>query len=289
MSRICAFGDTVIDVIVELARPLAPDDDVPAQVVLAPGGQAANVAAWCAALGNAAAVITRLGADPGGRLLRTQLGGLGVTVLGPGDEGRTGTVVSLVGPGGRRTMASDRGQPAGLSPDALRTEWFAGCSWLHLSGYALLGTDPGQTALRAADLARAHGARVSVDVSAATVVAALGPAETRRRLARAGADLVFANELEAGMLGDVAVPTLVIKRGAAGCRVHSGEGAYDLPAAPGGAARDTTGAGDAFAAGWLTGGPALAAQAARACISDLGGAMPPPRVRSTLLHGRALR
>ncbi len=270
---VCTFGDAVVDVIVEMTRALAPDDDVPVRTTLVAGGQAANVAAWVAALGGAASVITRLGDDAAGRLVRDALSGRGIDVRTPRRPGRTGTVVSLVAPDGSRTMASDRGDAIDLTPDDVAPEWFVGCVWLHLSGYTLLGGSPAAVALRAAACARAAGAAVSVDLSSATLVRHCGTREVQRRVKAAGAVIVFANRAEAAAAGALDVEQLVVKHGAEGAVLHRGGRTTAVPALPVAAVRDTTGAGDAFAAGWLVGGPALAAQAAARCVGTTG-AMP---------------
>ena len=82
---------------------------------------------------------------------------------------------------------------------------------------------------------------------------------------------MFANEGELAAIGGEVPGTLVLKRGADGFRV---DGA-DYAAAPAEVV-DTTGAGDALAAGYLVGGPELAARAAARCVANLG-AMPEPR------------
>ena len=65
---ICTLGDLLLDVIVRLEQPLAPGADATARTTLSPGGQAANVAAWVAALGGSARVVAKRGDDDGGRL-----------------------------------------------------------------------------------------------------------------------------------------------------------------------------------------------------------------------------
>ena len=56
---ICCLGDLVLDVIVRLEQPLATGADAASQIVLRPGGQAANVAAWIADLGGNAILVGR--------------------------------------------------------------------------------------------------------------------------------------------------------------------------------------------------------------------------------------
>src|SRR5262249_57393987 len=101
----------------------------------------------------------------GGGLV-AELTARGVDVVGP-TAGRNGVVVSLVAPDGERTMASDRATATLLEPDDLDPAWLA-CDCLHISGYSLLASPIDAAALRAAELARAAGARLSVDPSAGT-------------------------------------------------------------------------------------------------------------------------
>jgi sugar/nucleoside kinase (ribokinase family) len=270
---VCTLGDLVLDVIVAPGGQLVPGDDVPASTHVAPGGQAANVAAWTVALGGRARFIGARGDDATGRLVDEELGALGVEVAGP-VGGRTGVVVALVGADRDRSMASDRGSSAGLAPDALDARWFDGCDWLHVSGY-MLGGEPGASAAAAAcSIARAAGARVSLDVASATLVRAVGAGRFGERAAAVAPDVLFATDAEHAALEEAAsAATIVVKRGALGCRILRGtEEATELPAVSA-TVVDTTGAGDAFAAGYLVGGAALALDAGARCVARTG-AMP---------------
>jgi sugar/nucleoside kinase (ribokinase family) len=273
-GKILTLGDAAVDVIVEPEQDLRPDDDVPATIALGTGGQAANVAAWCASFGVPSGVIAATGDDLPAQIVRQDLAARGVEVLGPRMTGRGPVVISIVGAGGKRTMISDRGISTSLDGDHIETAWFAGVDWLHLSGYALFGPAGPAAALAAAGLARAAGAGVSIDLSAATLLRAVGADRARHLIAQTGARLVFANQAEVAVVDPLEVATTVVKRGADGCRVITAGRITDEMAAPGAVVRDTTGAGDAFAAGWLVGGPALALDAARTGIG-LSGSMPP--------------
>ena len=268
---VVTLGDLLLDVIVRLGEPLAAGADANAETKTAAGGQAANVAAWVVALGGGARCVARRGDDPAGTVLAAELGVRGVELVGPAG-GRNGVVVSLVAPDGERTMASDRGASPLLEPDDLDPAWFA-CDCLHISGYALLAKPIDGAALRAVELARAHGARVSVDLSAWTRIREYGPTRFRERLESLAPDVVFANEPEWEILGGAyaLAPAAVIKRGARGLLVL-GKERVELPAR-GGPVVDATGAGDALAAGFLLGGPELALEAAARCVAQLG-AMP---------------
>jgi sugar/nucleoside kinase (ribokinase family) len=198
-------------------------------------------------------------------VLRRELSTRRVEVVGPRGA-RTGIVVSLVRPSGDRTMASDRGSSVELDGKDLAVDWFA-CDALHISGYSLMRDPIAGAAIRAAELARAHGARVSVDLSSWTHLARYR-SSVRSALDAIEPDVVFGNEREWQELGDVDAATRVVKCGARGIVVDG----VEHPAVRAEAV-DTTGAGDALAAGFLVGGPRLGLEAAARCVARVG-AMP---------------
>src|SRR2546422_4218313 len=102
---VCTLGDLLLDVVVALDRDLVSGDDVPARTSIGAGGQAANVAAWTAELGGRARFIVVRADDDGGRLAAAALHARGVEIGGPVIHAGGGVVVSVVGPGGGRTMA----------------------------------------------------------------------------------------------------------------------------------------------------------------------------------------
>jgi sugar/nucleoside kinase (ribokinase family) len=259
---IVTIGDLLLDVIVRLSQPLAEGADADAVTQLGPGGQAANVAAWVAELGGEARFVGKLAADEAGGIALRALERYGVEVRGPVVEGRTGTIVSLVGADGGRTMASDRGVSPELRAEELDPAWLDGCTHLHLPGYSLLRSPIDEAALRAAALAP----RVSVDLSSWSAIRDFGPEQFRERLEQLRPAVIFANEDEERIVGGPLDDCVwVLKRGRDGARFGDVEVAA-LPAE----AVDTTGAGDALAAGYLVGGPELAMTAAARCVAKLG-------------------
>jgi sugar/nucleoside kinase (ribokinase family) len=257
---VTTLGDLLLDVIVRLEAPLEPDDDREAKTQVCAGGQAANVAAWAAALGGEARFVGKRGDDAAGALAARELSAHGVEVEGP-VEGRTGVVVSIAEAGGR-SMASDRGSAPELSASELDPSWFA-CDVLHVSGYALAAEPIASAAARAAELARGGGARISLDLSAWTLI----DDRFRRRARALAPELVFAAEHEREALGALDT-SWIVKRGADGVVVDGRMfGAVPTEVA------DPTGAGDAFAAGFLVGGIELGLAAAARCCAKLG-AMP---------------
>jgi sugar/nucleoside kinase (ribokinase family) len=261
--RICTIGDLILDVVVLPDAPLAADADTPATIRFAAGGQAANVAAWAGALGAASRLICKRGSDLSSQLTGTELARYGVEICGPVVDARGGVVVSWRNAHGQRTMASDRGVAPLLEPPELDPAWVRTCDVLHVSGYCLLRQPMAAAAIEAAR----HARRVTVDLASAHDIELVGAQRFTARLNALAPDLAFATEAERAAVPDFDTEW-VIKLGARGAQFP--EGLYPAPAV---AAVDTTGAGDALAAGYLVGGPERAIEAAARCVG-LIGAMP---------------
>jgi sugar/nucleoside kinase (ribokinase family) len=262
---IVVVGDLMVDVVAALPGPLAHGSDTPARISHSQGGSGANVAAWLAAAGADAAFAGRAGADPLGDAAVAALAGVALAV--ERDPRRpTGTCIVLVDPGGERTMIPDPG-----ANDALELAELPEGEHLHLTGYGLLREASRPAALRALALARERGMTVSVDPSSAAPLAA-APAFLDWV---AGAGLLLPNADEARVLtgeadAERAARTLarrlrscpasgrttagsvevVVTLGADGAMWSDGERVLREPAVAAECV-DTTGAGDAFAAGLL--------------------------------------
>ena len=259
---VVVVGDVMVDVLAAMSGPLAHGSDTPSTITTAGGGSAANVAAWLAHQGVRTTYVGRVGDDALGRESVTALVDRGVTTYVSTDAERaTGTCVVLVQPGGERSMLPDSGANATLTPDHLPREPFRPGAHLHLAGYTLLNEGCREAGLAALALAREVGMTVSVDPSSAAPLAAVGAA---RFLAwTAGVDLLLPNRDEAAVLAGTSDPRqaaqqladsyreVVVKLGADGALWHGGFITASAPAERGVEVVDTTGAGDAFAAGFL--------------------------------------
>jgi ribokinase len=257
VRRLLTVGDLVLDVRVRPDRRLVHGSDVTGEVSWHPGGSAANVAVWAVRAGLAARFVGCVGDDAAAAWLRRDLEASGVEARLLARPGwRTGAVALWIHPDGERTMVTDRGANLALTAADVDPAWFAGVTWLHLTGYSLL--TPGLRGAFAA-LTR-QGVPFSFDPSSAALLAeALRPEEVLAAVA--GAEVVFPNADEARFLTgagpEAAVrrlaehfPCAVVTCGADGCLVAAGGrvGHIPAPAVPVG---DAAGAGDAFAAGFL--------------------------------------
>jgi ribokinase len=271
---ICVLGDAHLDVVVRLADPLSAatlteETDTPAATSVGVGGQGANVAAWVAALGGRSRLIAARGTDVGADLVGADLVRRGVELVGPVVTGSTGVVVSLSDGGQRRSMLTDRGVGTRLAAAQIQPDWLADCTWLHISAYAFAREPMRGAALAAAGAARAAGARVSVDLASTAMIETVGVATFGAILTVVAPDAVFGNGAEAALLdGLLAADRVIVKLGPDGVLA---DGTYfpALPTVP----VDTTGAGDAFAAGYLVGGVELGLEAAARAVAKMG-AMP---------------
>jgi sugar/nucleoside kinase (ribokinase family) len=247
-------GDLMVDVVVRHESPVAVASDTSALVRFHGGGSAANTAAWAGALGLRTRLLAAVGDDPAGDTARRDLEALGVELVGPVIVGgATGTCVVLVGSDGERTMFPDRGANAGLGPEHVVPAVDAGPRALHLSGYTLLATDSRRAALDALASAARRRIPASIDAASAAPLRAVG-ARTFLSWIR-GVDLVFANDDEVASLGGErqildAASALVVKHGAGGASWTDGDRRVSVKAREVEVV-DTTGAGDAFAAGYL--------------------------------------
>jgi sugar/nucleoside kinase (ribokinase family) len=237
------IGDVMDDLVVRPLGRIVPRSDTPADMERHPGGSGANTAAWLGHLGAAVRFVGRVGlADV--RRHASALERCGVDARLVGDSRiQTGRIVVLTHD---RSMFTDRGANLALGPDDLPDEILDGVTFIHVSGYSLL-----ETGTRAAvlDLVRRSGLPWSVDPASAAFVR-----DTAFLSWTAGATICFPNEdeadvLEAGLVD--AYEVLVLKRGSRGARVlRRGAAPVEVTAQPA-TEIDPTGAGDAFAGGYL--------------------------------------
>ncbi|MFI2609288.1 carbohydrate kinase family protein [Kitasatospora sp. NPDC018619] len=256
------LGDLVEDIVVWTDGPLRHGTDSGARVFRRRGGSAANVA--CFAAGRyPARFLGCVGEDAVGDGVVAELTGHGVDVR-VARRGRTGSVVVLIDQDGERTMLPDRGAATLLEP--VPDEWLAGLTHLHVPAYSFDGEPVGGTALDALARVRRAGGTTSVDASSTGMLERFGRERFLALLAGLAPTFVFADRSESEFLGllvggrpgperaRLAATTVVTKAGAEATAVDvPGEPLAVVPVPPVAGVRDLTGAGDAFAAGFLAG------------------------------------
>jgi sugar/nucleoside kinase (ribokinase family) len=251
-SVLVAIGDLVEDVIVWPHTPTRYATDTPSAIHRFRGGSAANVAAFASA-----AVATRfigcVGEDPAADALTAELAGHGVDVQVQ-RRGRTGTIVVLVDGKGERTMYPDRAAAGELTDVPAGALDRAGV--LHAPSYCFAAEPTATTVLRLIQQATRQGIPVSLDASSAGMIEEYGVSRYLDLVEALRPALFFANAQEAQLI-DVTRPQFantltVVKNGAQSTTVTPVGGVpQTVPVPPSPPARDSTGAGDAFAAGFL--------------------------------------
>jgi sugar/nucleoside kinase (ribokinase family) len=296
--RVLVVGDVINDTVAKTSAPLVPDADNPAVIRARPGGSAANQAAWMARLGLSVVFAGRVGTEDAG-FHRRELARFGVEPRLAADESAaTGAIVVLVGPDGERTMITDRGANLMLRPDDVPAALLDGVALLHLTGYSFFAPAPRAVAGGLISEASRRGVPFTVDPGSAAFLRQLAPGAFLGWTK--GAAVCFPNRDEAAVLAGQADPSLaaaalartygavVVKLGADGAVLAVGDAPPVLIPARPAVVRDTTGAGDAFCAGflaaWLAGAPlteagTAAAKAAALAVAAFGGRPDGPETR----------
>jgi len=291
MKKILCVGDLALDVISQLKEPINYGNDTASRISSHPGGQAANVATWITRTHSKAQLVARVGNDPVGFALISDLDKYGVEHMNLMHSGRpTGVVVILVDSNGERTMFPDNGANADLEVSDLPP--LDDIDGVYLSGYALLDFRSRDSVLAMIKKIKAAGKPIYFDPTTTGAMKIVSREEALSWVSLM--DGILLNSEEALYLGDAKdvesaeknlmayTPLVVIKLGSRGAMaIHNGVAAKVSAVTT--SVVDTTGAGDSFAAGFipkwletndlgaaLSAGTALAAK----CVATVG-ARPP--------------
>jgi sugar/nucleoside kinase (ribokinase family) len=273
-GRILVVGDVMTDVIVIPEGPIVRGSDRRAAIRSRPGGSAANQAVWLGAMGAPVALAARVGAADR-EMYRNYFRGRRVAPLLVGDkDAPTGVLVTIVDPDGERSFLTDRGANLRLGPEDLPETLLERTRMLVVSGYSYFAETPREAVLALVAAARARTVPVVVDPASAGFLREVGPENFLRWTE--GASLVLVNCDEAATLTGEEEPEaqiralgrhydrVVLKRGPLGAILGDRTGARLSVPAPAVEVVDTTGAGDAFAAGFLS--AELAGAPPEACL-----------------------
>jgi sugar/nucleoside kinase (ribokinase family) len=251
---LATVGDLVDDIVVRMGGPIQFASDTDAVIERRRGGSAANVAAVAARISGGSRFLGQVGDDALGDRLLAELVEDGVDVGCVRRRGRSGSIVVLVDSSGERTFLTDPGGSRTL--DVAEEDWLDGIDVLHVPLYSLTGGAIATTVEKLVRWAHWRSIAVSIDLSSVSVIESLGVHEVHRVLAELSPDVVFANADEARAMNvDSAIggAITIVKRGAGVATVFRGwADPVEVPATAVEDVGDTTGAGDAFAAGFLT-------------------------------------
>ena len=291
MKKILCIGDLALDVIAQLKEPINYGNDTASRISTHPGGQAANVATWITRTNTNAQLVARVGNDPVGFALISDLDKYGVDHMNLMRSGRpTGVIVILVDANGERTMFPDNGANADLEVNDLPP--LDDIDGAYLSGYALLDFRSRDAVLAMVKKIKAAGIPIFFDPTTTGAMKIVSREEVLSWVALM--DGILLNAEEAIYLGDSTqielaeenlreyTPLVVIKLGSRGAMALFNDQSVRVAAVTTNVV-DTTGAGDSFAAGFipmwletrelekaLSAGTALAAK----CVATVG-ARPP--------------
>ncbi|SMF61392.1 adenosine kinase [Allosphingosinicella indica] len=231
------------------------------------GGSAANTAAGVAALGARAGFIGQVAADQLGAVFAHDIRAVGVAFETPaaGDgPAPTARCLILVTPDAQRTMNTFLGASQHLPPAAINSAQIESAAILYLEGYLWDPEEPRAAMERAIEIARGAGRKVAFTLSDSFCIAR-HRAGFLKLIEDQRIDILFANEAEITELAGESdfeaavaaiapkVPVLVVTRSENGAIAVSGNERAEVAAEPVEKVIDTTGAGDLFAAGFLTG------------------------------------
>jgi sugar/nucleoside kinase (ribokinase family) len=259
MSRIVVLGDLNLDVLARLPADLPHGGEVRTSVESIPGGSAGNFARAAACEGVNVIFIGCVGNDLVGELLVRSLIEQGIDVQVKHVELPTGMIVALQY-GENSTMLCSRGANDGLDPSWIRVDFFHHANHLHLSGYSFLSPAQFPAVKKAMRIAQQEGMSISVSPPPANLIDSFGVTSFLEAIAKV--NFIFPSLREGKLLSGKETPeevvTALAEKFTAGALTLEGEGSLawrgdkrDRCQIDSIKALDTTGAGDAFAAGFI--------------------------------------
>ncbi len=262
----CVIGDFAWDVLIRTNSELLRGGDTFGEVMLTPGGSAANVAVWATRAGQRTDFVGKIGRDRFGQLAQEDLAREGVGAhFVETDAHLTGSVAVFVDHTGERSMVSGHGADFYLLPQELPKNILRAASHLHMTAWSFFIDPPRAAARAAALLAQRSGATLSFDPGSFQMIGEMGVPQFLHVTQDLGIDILLPNKEEGSMLtGGLTDPEeiaralaelfpgslVMLKLDADGSLVFDRGVATHIPAGTNNLV-DATGAGDSFAGGFL--------------------------------------
>ncbi|MEM3832335.1 MAG: carbohydrate kinase family protein [Thermoprotei archaeon] len=257
MPEVVTVGHILMDIQISVDDFAQPDrEGVVRSIKYGGGGSAANVAVGTSRLGIRSGYIGKVGMDSFGSTLLEEIrrDGVDVSRVKIDFDGSTGFTIIIVNKDGQVVMYGFEGVSDKLMPDELDVQYIGSAEHLHITGLRL------STAVKAAKVAKKAGVVVSFDPGRLVSMIGMEKLKPLLRLC----DILLLNSFEAGSLTNTSdpreaaiilnkvVPVVIVKMGDKGVYVKNGDNEFSIPAHKVKVV-DTTGAGDAFSAGFITG------------------------------------
>lgn len=259
------LGDFAWDVLIRTNSELLPGGDTFGEVLLAPGGSAANVAVWASRCGLQTSFIGKIGRDRFGQLAKENLEWEKVDAhFVETDMHRTASVAVWIDQSGQRSMVSGQGADFNLFPSELPLEKIENTKHLHLTAWSFFTDPPRAAALKAGKLAKANNATLSFDPGSFQLIKQRGVEKFLNYISDLDIDILFPNLQEGQILSGEKEPktiveklnkifpntTIALKLDAKGALIFANNKLTSV--SPGAETIiDATGAGDSFAGAYL--------------------------------------
>lgn len=264
-TPLCVLGDFAWDVLIRTNSELLKGGDTFGEVMLTPGGSAANVAVWASRCGLTAHFVGKIGRDRMGQLAQEDLAREGVIAHFVETEAHlTGSVAVFVDHTGERSMVSGHGADFYLLSSEVPKDVIRAARHLHLTAWSFFIDPPRSAARVAAHLARGAGATLSFDPGSFQMIQEMGLDSFLSHTQDLGIDILLPNYEEGKVLTGLDEPDqiaerltemfpealVLLKLDADGSFVHQHGISTHVPPATNNLV-DATGAGDSFAGSFL--------------------------------------
>jgi len=292
---ILVLGDINLDIIVNLREDINFNTDSESDIHFEGGGSAANFSYWLDYLEQPVRFVAKTGGDFIVDYLKKQFQNTKIDFINLVSKNKeTGRIVILLSKSGDRTMVTDRGANLDFSPEDITNDYFKGIEHLHLGGYSFFGgKNMEETSIKTIKKAKQNNIKVSFDPSSYSGLNSYGTQNILNQTK--GVDFCFPNIDEGRVLANEEDPekivhvllnyykNVVLKLGEEGCYIGNQDFIKKIKQKRKLADGDTTGAGDAFTAAFLTdylnngilqSAAEKANEVAFKCVKKIGGRPP---------------
>jgi sugar/nucleoside kinase (ribokinase family) len=260
---VLVIGDINLDIIVNLREDINFDTDSDSEINFKGGGSAANFSFWLDYLNTPVRFISKTGDDFISNFLKNEFKNTNIDYINLKSTKESGRIVVLLDKNGARTMITDRKANLDFQEDDIRDEFFNEISHLHIGAYSFFGgKNMVDTALKVINEAKKRNITISFDPSSYSMIKKYGTDEILKQTK--GIDFCFPNLEEAKVLTKRDKPedmvkgllkyynNVILKYGKKGCFIGDSKNVEFIQQNEQVESGDTTGAGDAFTAAFIS-------------------------------------